>query len=400
MGDKSKAMYELKKKLKFLRNVSGSGTELISVYMPPKYPIAEMSNKLRDEYGQAGNIKSKTTRKNVMDALEKIIQYLKTFREVPGNGMAIFCGNISTQPGNPDIQIFSIIPPEPIQVQFYRCDSQFSLEPLEGMLAARDVYGLVVMDGKEATLALLKGKTTKIITKLHSFAHSKLGGKGGQSARRYQRIIEEEIENYYKRIGESMDASFLNITNFVGIIIGGPGPAKENFLKLKPFNYQFKILGVVDTGYTDEYGLRELTEKAAPIISEQEAVREKKIIDLFLREVAREGLAVYGEEKVKQALLGNKVEVLLISEKLDLQRVKLKCSNCGREVEKLTSSVSEEECTCGGKMRVMGEKDLVEEFIELAEKKGTKVEMISTETSEGNQFFMGFHGIGAILRYR
>jgi peptide chain release factor subunit 1 len=393
-------MYELKKKLKRLRDISGSGTELISVYMPHGYPIAEMSNKLRDEHGQAGNIKSKTTRKNVLDALEKIIQYLKTFREVPENGLAIFCGNISTQPGNPDIQLFSIVPPEPIQVQFYRCDSKFSLEPLEEMLAARDVYGLVVLDGKEATLALLKGKTTKVLTKIHSFAHSKLGGKGGQSSRRFQRIIEEEIENYYKRIGESMTEAFLNTPNFVGVIVGGPGPAKENFLKLKPFNYQLKILGVVDTGYTDEYGLREVTEKAEPLISEQEAVKEKKVVDWFLKEVSKDGLAVYGVEKVKEALLGNKVELLLISERLDLQRVRLKCNNCGKEEEKLTSSAQEENCSCGGKLKVLEDKDLVEELIELAEKKGTKVEMISTDTAEGNQFFMGFQGVGAILRYR
>ncbi|MEW6329239.1 MAG: peptide chain release factor aRF-1, partial [Candidatus Micrarchaeota archaeon] len=265
MSEKSKQKYELKKKLRALRGIHGSGTELISVYIPPKYPIAEISAKLRDEFGQASNIKSKSTRKNVQDALEKIIQYLKMFRESPENGIAIFCGNISKEMGKPDIQLFSIVPHEPIGVQFYRCDSSFALEPLEEMLAATDTYGLVVLDGREATLATLRGKQTKILRRLNSTAHSKLHGKGGQSARRFQRIIEESIEKYYVRVGEAMDEAFLNIQNFKGVIVGGPGPTKENFLRMKPFNYQMKILGCLDTGYTDEFGIRELTDKASEI---------------------------------------------------------------------------------------------------------------------------------------
>ena len=974
MGEKSKARYEMKKKLKELSNVAGSGTELISVYIPPKYPIAEVSNKLKTEYGQAANIKSKSTRKNVLDALEKIINYLKIFREPPENGIAIFCGNISKVQGKPDIKLFSISPPEPIHVQLYRCDSSFFLEPLVDMLEAKDVYGLVVMDGREATIAVLKGKQTKIVRKLNSTAHSKLHGKGGQcvdgstliqladgrvvkvselggergifgynfndhkpmheecagiferkagrsyliktrnpmfnvkatpehrffvvtgngieeeyaenikkgdcllavkrinvegkrrklevdvpcllklnsagsdllkrrrrelklslekigeiigasqvtalriengsvslnpakirrmveaygmgwkgfsrkfmrrvplanlpkyfnssicqifgyilgdgsldgnrvilyegdeqvikkykvlvdmtfglessvrvvrpekrkhswakkpffelriynkwlsdilrmqfgslfassdrrgipqvimslrgnevaaflrglydaegyvlkgkveitmtaedvmrtvqvlllrfgvissysvkrtyggkpqytvsicdleslknfkkyigfsstkksgnlerivgkgkaqryinqipvkgswvrklgdelrmlrrdfpgtsnffidernmsydvfrkrimaafrrriegirkaesssirayrrnlrvevgevakvigtsvfpvyeieagrgrgelrrgildfldderekmirrgesvmelldkmynsemvlakvesklvqeggsfydlrmpksesfianglvvhnSARRYERLIEESIEKYYKRIGEAMDEIFVNIKNLKGIVVGGPGPAKEDFMKLSPFNYQLKVLGVVDTGYTEEYGVKELTEKAEPLIAEQEAVKEKVLVDRFIKEVVKDGLATYGEKEVKEALEKNKVELLLISEGLDAKRYTVECPSCGKRENIAGES---KECSCGAKMKVVEEKELADELIELAELKNVKVEMISTDTSEGSQFMQGFRGVGAFLRYR
>jgi peptide subunit release factor 1 (eRF1)/transcriptional regulator with XRE-family HTH domain len=975
MVEKSKAKYEMKKKLKELSYIAGSGTELISVYIPPNYPIAEVSNKLKDEYGQAGNIKSKSTRKNVLDALEKIINYLKIFREPPENGIAIFCGNISKVPGKSDIQLFSISPPEPIHVQLYRCDSSFFLEPLEEMLEAKDVYGLVVMDGREATIAILKGKQTRIVRKLNSTAHSKLHGKGGQcvdestlvqladgrvvkigelgrereifgynfndhkpmheecagvferkaeksyliktrnplfeikataehkffvvtgngieeeyaknikkrdcllavkyinvegkdgkvglempcllklspagsvylggrrrelkltlkeigrvvgasdttalriengsvsldptkirkivetygvdweefsrkfihrvplvklpeyfnndicqifgymlgdgsldgnriilyegdeqvikkyktltdrtfglnskikvvrpekrkhswakkpffelriynrwladilqknfgsllapsdrrripevimtlrrnrvaaflrglydaegyalrgkveitmtsesviramqllllrfgiisscglkrtnggkaqyalsiydsnslknfkkyisfssvrkndrldrtiargrahtylnqipvkgswirklgdelrmlrrdfpttsnffsnernmsyevfrkriiaafrrrvdavrkahsssirtyrrnlrvevseianaigksvfpiyevetgnenssvregmlnflnderermlergerilellykmynsemilakvdsksvheggsfydlsmpqnesfianglivhnSARRYERLIEESIEKYYKRVGEAMDEVFVNIKNLKGIIVGGPGPAKEDFMKLQPFNYQLKVLGMVDTGYTEEYGVRELTEKAEPLIAEQEAVKEKLLVDRFMKEVVKDGLATYGEKEVRAALESNKVDVLLVSEGLDVKRSTAKCSNCGRKESGISGEPKA--CSCGGKMRVVEEKELADELIELAEAKNVKIEMISTETTEGSQFLQGFRGIGAFLRYK
>ncbi|MEM3030541.1 MAG: peptide chain release factor aRF-1 [Candidatus Micrarchaeia archaeon] len=398
--EKSKELFELRKQLKFLKGLRGSGTELISLYIPPKYPLAEVTGKLREEYGQAGNIKSKSTRTNVQAALEKIMGHLKMYREPPANGMAVFCGNVSKVEGKPDVRLFAIVPPEPLGVQFYRCDSAFVLEPLEGMLAAKEAYGLVVLDGRDATIALLTGKTTRVVKRLHSMAHAKLHGKGGQSARRYQRIIEEEIETYYKRVGESMDEAFLGVQNLKGIIVGGPGPAKDSFLKARPFNYQLKILGVVDTGYTDEYGLREVLEKSGEIIAEQELIKEKALLDRFMKEVTGEGLATYGEKEVREALQSGKAELLLVSEGLELKRVKMKCSNCGQEVERITTEEKEEAHACGGKLEVKEAVNIGEELVALAEEKDIPIEMISTDTAEGVQFLKGFYGVGAFLRYK
>ncbi len=914
MSEKSKAKYSLRKQLKKLGEIKGSGTELISVYVPPKYPIAEVSNKLKNEYGQAANIKSKSTRDNVLTALEKIIHYLKMFREPPENGMAVFCGNISSEPGKPDVQLFSLVPHEPINIQTYRCDSSFFLEPLSYMLEAKDAYGMVVMDGRDATIALLKGKTTKIIKRIHSLAHGKhhkggqclaagtlvvkedgeiidvknfeagselvgldfstmktsghiasdffatpakrsilietecplceirttpyhrffvisehgikekfakdlnesdkvlvakkincngsrrgiaytpkkrlaidenereklrdararlgltqkeaakaaglsqmrisnletgkktpsdenlrgiyaaygleldetrlakktlkfpeqwnedlarlfgiicgdgtldgnriivyegseeivkkycslveraigikptvrtvdkrgqpgsfakkeyyemriyslefvnaimqiapeivaserdvpkemtkcddeivasflsglydaegyfcgnrvdiamtskrlmqkiqllllrlgilssfaekrvegnkqwnvsisdresvarfgdeigfarsdkkrklericareakqqyidqipidgrevfrlaqeLGMKTGDfhaasgffrnvkqlgrkafarnilpvfeksmrdekgkeatrlneifeflsrvyrsdftvasikrktevancenfydvtipvhsnfiangfivhnSARRFERLIEEETEKYYKKIGEGVDESFLNVQGLKGVIVGGPGPAKENFLKLKPFNYQIKILGVVDTGYTDEYGIRELQKNAEEIISEQEAVKEKAAVESFIKEVVKGGLATYGFKEVEETLKIGKASKLIVSEGLILKRVVLECAKCKTKEERIVKEAADAECSCGGKKRVVEQKDVVDELLELAEKNSVEIEVISTETNEGAQFLKGFYGIGALLRYR
>lgn len=399
MADDSKQKYELRKQLKILKGIRGSGTELISLYITPGYPIAEASNKLKAEYGQASNIKSKTTRDNVQAALSKIIQWLKMFREAPPKGMAVLCGNVSRDPGRPSIQLFSIIPPEPLGTQFYRCDSAFVLDPLEDILSVKDTYGLLVMDGREATIATLRGKSTSIVRRLHSTAHAKVR-KGGQSARRYERLIEESIELYYKRIGEALDTIFVGMPNLKGIIVGGPGPAKEDFVKMSPFNYQLKILGVLDTGYSEEYGIKELTDKAGGVIAEQETVREKKLVDSFIKEVVQGGLVAYGEREVREALEAGKVETLLISEGLEWKRAKFKCSKCGREEEKLVKEPADYDDGCGGKMRLVEAKEVSEELLARAEEKGVKIEMVSTDTAEGAQFLNSFFGMGAFLRYR
>ncbi|MEW5955940.1 MAG: LAGLIDADG family homing endonuclease, partial [Candidatus Micrarchaeota archaeon] len=175
----SKEVYDFKKQIAELEKYRGRGTELISVYVTPGYPISDIAGKLRDEYGQASNIKSKSTQKNVQAAIEKILAFLKTVPKPPENGVAIFAGNVSEVEGRSDVRLFYVIPPSPLHVQFYRCESTFVTEPLKEMLEQTGSYGLVVMDGKEATIALLKGKDIKLLRKLTSTAHQKVH-KGGQ----------------------------------------------------------------------------------------------------------------------------------------------------------------------------------------------------------------------------
>ncbi|MFH1200442.1 MAG: LAGLIDADG family homing endonuclease [Candidatus Micrarchaeota archaeon] len=180
MAAQSKEAYEFRRQVEALKQFRGRGTELISVLITPGYAISDVVAKLRDEYGQASNIKSKATQLNVQSALQKVMQYLKTLgHRPPANGIAIFCGNLSESEGKTDIRLYSVIPPTPLGTQFYRCDSAFVLEPLEELMGQSDCYGLVVLDGKEATVAILKGKTTKIVKKLHTTAHQKVS-KGGQ----------------------------------------------------------------------------------------------------------------------------------------------------------------------------------------------------------------------------
>ncbi len=403
--DLSVAKYELRKKLKKLKKLSGNGTELISVYIPDNYPIHEISQKLRMEAGQASNIKSKTTRKNVIDALEKIIHYLKTLGKTPKNGIAIFCGNISDNPAKTDIELFSVVPFEPLSVQIYRCDSKFFLEPLERYLSTKDAYGILVMDGKEATLAKLKGTQLFIIKKMNSNVHSKTH-KGGQSAARYQRLIEGSIEAYYRRVGEAMSSAFL--TDVVGVIVGGPGPTKDSFLKAKTYNYQIKILGVVDTGYTDEYGVQEVIEKAGDILKEQETFKEKRLFDRFMKAVVHTGLATYGLKETIKAIKSKQAERVLISENFPYRVLYFECDSCGKKMQKFAKDQEEENsiknqkfvCECSGTYKYKETEDLIDKIIDMANENNIPVDVISVNTNEGSQFEKAFFGIGAFLRYR
>ncbi len=393
--------YSVMKEIKRLRSIRGSGTELISVYIPAGFQLSEETGKLREEYSQSSNIKSKSTRTNVLAAIDKILQYLRLYRQTPKNGLIVFCGNISNNQSRTEIELFSIEPPSPLNVNIYRCDSTFMLEPLEMIMDNRESYCLVVMDGREATIGLLKGAHIQVLRKMNSTAHAKVR-KGGQSARRYERAIEESINDYVKRISESINEIFMqNGFKIKGLLVGGPGPAKEGFIKGNTLNYQIKILGTFDTGYTDEFGLHEIVEKAAELLKEEAAAKERKIIEKFISERVRGGLAVFGYEETKKALEGKKVETLIVSDEIQLHKVTYRCPSENVTFEKLeTGKERQEKHECGSNLTILKAEDAAEELIDLAETISAPIVFVSNDSSYGKEFLMGFKGIGAILRYK
>ncbi|MHC1605697.1 MAG: peptide chain release factor aRF-1 [Candidatus Methanofastidiosia archaeon] len=408
----TKTKYEFKRKLDFLKNIKGRHTELVSVYIPAGYEISKVMQQLRDEQGTATNIKSKGTRKNVLGALEKVVSHLRLFPRTPDNGLVIFSGNISEREGIADIQLFSLEPPEPVSVRIYRCDQQFVVDPLFEMIEDKDVYALLIIERNETTIGTLKGKRIEMLEHMTSGVPGK-SRAGGQSSVRFARLREEAAKEFNERIGEHVNRFFLGMDNLKGIIIGGPGLTKEKFVEENHLHYELqqKILGTLDTVYTEEYGLRELVEKASDILSDLEVIKEKEIMGKFFKELIKEsGLAAYGEKEVRHYLGAGAVDVLLLSEGIDKWRINIKCGSCDYAKEstldflslkKLNSTLSDKQCPkCGNLRLVIGEKtDLEEEFSKLAEQMNSDVVIVSTETEEGNQLLQAFGGIAAILRF-
>ena len=175
----AKQRHNLKKFVKDLEGYRGRHTELVTVYIPAGYDINKVNTQLAQEQGTATNIKSTSTRKNVTDALEKMVQHLKLFKQTPPHGLAAFSGNVAEREGQSDVRVWSIEPPVPLNLRVYRCDKEFVLEPLKSLLESKEVYGLVVLDRRDAMIALLKGKTIIPLTQTHSHVPGKTRA-GGQ----------------------------------------------------------------------------------------------------------------------------------------------------------------------------------------------------------------------------
>jgi len=358
----TKQRLKLKHFVKELEQHRGRHTELVSVYVPMGYDMNKIINHLQQEQGTAANIKSASTRKNVQDALERMIQHLKLFKKTPEHGLAVFSGNVAEREGQQDFKVWSVEPPIPLNQRLYRCDKEFVLEPLREIVEHEEVYGMVVMDRRDATLALLKGKTIMPLQKTHSEVPGKIRA-GGQSAPRFARLREGAIKDHYKKVAEYMKNQFLFMKDLKGILLGGPSTTTTDFINkgYLTADVKNKIIAVKDLSYTGEFGLQELLEKCQDVLAEEEVAKEKKLMQRFFNLLSTKPDTVsYGRDQVKQCIEMGAAEVVLLSETL------------GDEV--------------------------LDEFDEMVKKVGTEVEVISTETREGVQLKeMG--RIAAILRY-
>ena len=213
----------LKKSLKELSEMKGMGTELVTVVIPPEKMISDVRHQLGNEMGQAANIKSKSTKKHVTDALESAISSLNRYKTPGEGGIAIFVGHVIV--GNNKTRLTSTVidnPPEPFSSFRYRCDSTFEISQLEEMLIDRTSYGLFVIDRSEAAYGLASGKRLHFQEHITSLVPSK-HGRGGQSAQRFERLIEEAAHNFFKKATERACNYWLPMVNDLkGIIIGGP----------------------------------------------------------------------------------------------------------------------------------------------------------------------------------
>jgi len=400
--EKELKQYQFKKYIDEIKNLEGRGTELISVYIPPERQISDVIAYLRDEYSTSTNIKSKTTRKNVTSAIESIMSKLKYYKSPPENGLAVFVGYVPTRGDQSRMVSYFIEPPQKITSFLYRCDSKFYLDPILPMLEHKDVYGLIVIDRAEATIGLLRGSRIEVIENKESQVPSK-HHQGGQSSRRYERLIEIAAHEFFTKIGEIASNAFLREPDLKGVLIGGPGSTKEFFYKKEYLHYQIqqKVIDLYDVGYTNEYGLKELVSKAMETLDQLEVAKEKRIIERFLVEIKKgSGLAAYGDKEVMRYLDEGRVDTLIISKGLQKFQFRYRCENDGEEISEVSAEEQEQKCPkCGNTMIAIEKIDIIEEYIERGQSINAKIELVSDESDEGALFLKAFGGIGAILRY-
>ncbi|HDD72584.1 MAG TPA: mRNA surveillance protein Pelota, partial [Candidatus Aenigmarchaeota archaeon] len=108
-------------------------------------------------------------------------------------------------------------------------------------------------------------------------------------------------------------------------------------------------------------GINEVIKKSAnKILRDSRIAREAEIVEEFFSRIGSEGLAVYGKKETEQAVRSGAVEMLLVSE------------------ERMQE---------------------FEELMDITEKMGGRVKIISSDHESGERF-LHLGGIGGLLRFR
>ncbi|HEU4481975.1 MAG TPA: peptide chain release factor aRF-1 [Nitrososphaeraceae archaeon] len=407
--------YKLNKMINKLGNITGHGTELVTVYIPPRRPIYDIVSQLKNEAGTASNIKSDLTRTHVQDALSRTVEHLKLYKVPPENGLVIFCGAIPTGKGigTEKIEIYSVEPPKAVQINLYRCDDHFWIDHLKDMMKDDKVVGILSLDTQEAGFGILTGDRWEVVESLTSGVAGK-HRQGGQSARRFERLRDNELNEYYRRVADYAQKIFIDEYDVKGIIIGGPGPTKDGFIREEYLDYRLQnnVIAVLDSSYSGSEGVRELIDKVNDqgIMADYRLMEEKKIVKRFISEVySGKGLGIYGIYDVINALKNGYADLVIVTDDITILRLEIKCNKCQKSQEKfiernelmsLKQEFTSSTCSkCGSQDMELSDQDIIEYLEELSLMSGSKLEVISGKTEEGAQL-ASLGKIGALLRFK
>ena len=407
-------MYKIRKTLEELTQHSGRGTELITVYIPKGQQLHEVMTQIREEQGTADNIKSDLTRTHVVDSLSKVLQRLKLYKKTPDKGLVIFCGALPREGGGPPgseiVKIYEIDPPKDLTTSLYRCDDHFHTDILKDMLQDDNIIGLLAIDAKDAGWGLLHGDKLEVLKQTGSGVAGK-HRQGGQSAKRFQKLREMELQYYFNRVAAITREYFIDIYKVKGLIVSGPGPTKEEFVKKEYLEYRLQnnIIATIDASYSGAEGIREAFAKCSDILSNFRMVEEKRIIEKLFQEInTNSGLGSYGLKEVIEMLKSNIAGMIIISDDIHMSRIEKTCKRCsnveeelieqGKRIARKTEMKSKGCSECKTMDSEITDQDLIDYVALIAAKTGTKVEVVSGKTEHG--VMLGSLGnIAAILRY-
>jgi len=337
----------LKDVINELKQWSAPATVLLSLYVPPGRPVSDVVQMLREELSLADNIKLKRTRNAVKRAIAAAIDRLTVIPKVPSNGLVAFCGeNLDTG----DFKCYVFTPPDKVPVFYYRTDKRFVTEILEDMIENEDSVGVIIVERDHATIGLIKGSRIQVLEELEDFIPGK-HMMGGQSQRRYDRIIEQMVDDFMKKIGERANGYLLPIYEagrLKTLIIAGPGYAKSDFIKSGYLDYRLqKIVDphLIDVSYQGEEGIREALEKASDVVQLSLYRDTINAFENFKLNLAKgTGLVVYGPDDVEKALEMGAVSMLLIHEdRPDVEKWREKGESNGAKVYIIPESLPEAE---------------------------------------------------------
>jgi len=145
------------------------------------------------------------------------------------------------------------------------------------------------------------------------------------------------------------------------------------------------------------------------MLSDFRMIEEKQLVDKLFKQInSNSGLGVYGLNDVINYLKNNVVDILIVTDNIELGRIEIKCKRCSHiddeiveqsDLIKTKTKFQNSSCSsCKSKDIIISDQDIVDYLALEAMKTGTKIEVISGVAEYGSML-VSLGKIGAILRY-
>ena len=261
-------------------------------------------------------------------------------------------------------------------------DTSPYIRPLARLIDDYETFGLLLLDSQHMKLYIVssgkvdfKAQKAKDIMNKHK--------KGGWSQARFARLRQGAIDKFMKEVAEDVEKTFSQ-DHIAKIVIAGPGNPKVQFKEYLSQHIREKIVDLIEIGFDEAEGT--IVSKAAEIVIQDEKTQDDLHVAEWKEEILRNGLAVYGIQETKVAVMNGQVELLLVSK--DFKKVGWKCEHC-----QFIDVGSKPECPyCGGEAN---EVDIVEEIVEFAVRTDTSIDFV-----DQNPMLDELGGVGALLRFK
>ncbi len=314
--------HKLRRKVEQLKAHKGRHSSFTTIYIPPSKNLTDVISFVKTELAGADNIKSKANRKNVSDNLTAILSELTKINEIPENGLAFFYG-VEDEGGIGNTIREIVIPPTPVSQFIYLCGREFVTEELENMTKPKSLVVIVLIEGGKVTVGYLRGKHMELVRDEDFFIIGKTRA-GGQSAKRYMRLRDEKMMEFFKFVGRMLNTLLLeDIENVDAIVLGGNTIRAQEFLEKGDLDYRLRekvAETIIPVSIIDETGLYQAMKEASRILRETEIYVERQTWDQFMEDLMK-GLntVTYGKNEVMNALHEGRVDTIMVLEDLSDQ---------------------------------------------------------------------------------
>ena len=316
-------------------------------------------------------------KKALVADIERADEYLRDLSPKGAHGLVIYaCG---------PADLFEVIRlPRPVETRAVIDDSPF-IEPLAELVGLGS--WLVLLVNRQTGRMLLGDRESlqevDVITDAVHGQHQ----QGGWSQARYQRSVDEDVQDHLRNVAEAAFVRFKRAP-YDHVLLGGPADTLSDFESKLHAYLQQRVAGRIDVD-VENTTPDDVRRAAAPKIAEFERSRERTALDRLQEGVSRGGRGAAGLDNVLAALNERRVETLLIAQGLTASGCT--CPQCG-----WVGAVESGSCPADG-TELDCRDNIIETAFELALEQNADVLVVS---DEDHTLELQSHGdVGAVLRF-
>jgi peptide chain release factor subunit 1 len=335
--------------------------------------IDDAARRIRENDGLSHGAK-----KALEEDVKRADAFLRDFSPKGAHGLALFaCG--------PADLFEAIRLPRPVDTRVVIEDTPF-VEPLIEAVASGQSWVVVLVNRQVGRI--LRGDVQHLdeLDVIEDDVHGQ-HSQGGWSQARYQRSVDEEVQDHLKTVADAVFTHFKR-QSFQHLLLGGPGETLTDFeAKLHTYVSE-KLEGRIDVD-VENTPPDKVLEAARPKIEAIGRKWEREALDRVREGVSKGGRGAAGLDDVLGALNERRIETLLLTPGYSAGGCT--CPQCGS-----VYAVAEGKCPADGTaLDCRG--DVIESAVHLALEQSGEVLVVRDEDNANE--LRGHGGIAAVLRF-